>query len=205
MGLDRDDTTRASGDELEQRLWQHVTSRIPEGWEREIGCGRGWLPIVLKLLRDVDDVWRGFPVEGAPERCWCPVQVKEKFGGLRFYVHVLVAPRKTDPPERVADVNDRTQRMNALIRRAEEACAAVCEDCGGASTGPRCVNNWVRTVCQPCYDRWLEEDVERLKEVNKAGRRRTLDTTRMTFNLMDVKERERRGFGGAPPGPAPGA
>jgi hypothetical protein len=204
MSVDPNDTTRAASDDLQQRLWQVVTSRIPEGWEREIGCGRGWLPIILKLLRDIDDVWRGFPADGAPERCWCPVQVKEKFGGLRFYVHVLVAPRKTDPPERIADVNDRTQRMNALIRQAEEACSALCEDCGGTSTGPRWVNNWVRTVCQSCYDRWLEEDVEHLKEVNKAGRKRSLNTTRMYFNLMDVKERERRGFGGAPQGPSPG-
>jgi hypothetical protein len=204
MSAQPDDTTRAAGEDLQQRLLQIVTSRIPEGWEREIGCGRGWLPIILKLMRDIDDVWRGFPVEGSPERCWCPVQVKEKFGGLRFYVQVLVPPRKSDPPERIADANDRTQRMNGLIRQAEAACAAVCEDCGGVSTGPRWVNNWVRTVCQPCYNRWLEEDVEHLKEVNKAGRHRSLNTTRMYFNLMDVKERERRGFGGANPESPPG-
>ena len=95
----------------------------------------------------------------------------------------------------IADVNERTQRMNALIRKAEEDCAGLCEECGGTAGGPRWVNNWVRTVCQACYDRWLEEDVEHLKEVNKAGRRRSLNTTRMYFNLMDVKERERRGFG----------
>ncbi|MBV8879509.1 MAG: hypothetical protein JO332_06085 [Planctomycetaceae bacterium] len=199
MNPDPHDTTRTAADDLRARLWELVTKRIPEGWEPEVNCGRGWLPIVLKLLRDVDDVWRGFPVEGAPERCWCPVEVKEKFGGLRFYVHVLVPPRKTDPPDRIADVNARTQKMNELIRKAEEACAGLCEDCGNAASGPRWVNNWVRTVCQSCYEHWLEEDVEHLKEVNKAHRnKRSLNTTRMYFNLMDVKERERRGFGGPP-------
>jgi len=203
MSGDPHDTTRSLGDDLRARLWQLVTSRIPEGWEPEVTCERGWLPVVLKLMRDIDEVWRGFPVEGAPERCWCPVEVKEKFGGLRFYVQVLVPPRKTDPPERIADVNDRTQKMNALIRKAEEDCAKICEDCGNVASGPRWVNNWVRTVCQPCYEQWLESDVEHLKEVNKAGRKRSLNTTRMYFNLMDVKERERRGFGGFEGGAKP--
>jgi hypothetical protein len=200
MSGNASDTTRSLGDDLHHRLWELVTSRIPEGWEREVSCGRGWLTIILRLMRDIDEVWRGFPVEGAPERCWCPVEVKEKFGGLRFYVHVLVPPRRTDPAGRIADVHERTQRMNALIRKAEGDCATVCEECGNSAGGPRWVNNWVRTVCQSCYDRWLEEDVENLKEVNRAGRRRSLNTTRMYFNLMDVKERERRGFGGAAPG-----
>ena len=203
MTVDPHDTTRSLGDDLHSRLWELVTSRIPQGWEPEVSCGRGWLPIILKLMREIDDVWRGFPADGAPQSCWCPVEVKEKFGGLRFYVQVLVPPRKTDPPERIADVNDRTQKMNALIRKAEGECAAMCEECGNAASGPRWVNNWVRTVCQSCYDRWLEEDVEHLKEVNKAGRHRSLNTTRMYFNLMDLKERERRGFGGATPGPRP--
>lgn len=198
------DTSRTSAaDELRARLWEIVTSRIPEGWEPEVTCERGWLPVILQLMRDIDDIWRGFPVEGAPARCWCPVEVKEKFGGLRFYVHVLVPPRKSDPPERIADVNERTQRMNALIRKAEEDCAKICEDCGNSASGPRWVNNWVRTVCQTCYELWLQEDVEHLKEVNKAGRRRSLNTTRMYFNLMDVKERERRGFSGMDQGPKP--
>jgi len=196
MSTNPHDTTRSMADDLRARLWAGITARIPEGWEPEVTCERGWLPVVLQLMKDIDEAWRGFPVEGAPERCWCPVEVKEKFGGLRFYVQVLVPPNKADPAERIADVNARTQKMNDLIRKAEEACSKICEDCGNATTGPRWVNNWVRTVCQPCYENWLEADVEHLKEVNKAGRKRSLNTTRMYFNLMDVKERERRGFGG---------
>src|SRR5882672_8393132 len=196
-------THRTPADELRARLWLSVTSRIPEGWTREVHCGRGWLQVVLKLMKDIDAVWRDFPVDVAPERCWCPVEVKEKFGGLRFYPQVLVSARKTDTEERIADVNKRAQKMSDLIRAAEEECAKLCEDCGNESTGPRWVNNWVRTVCQGCYDLWLAEDVEQLKEVHKAGRKRSLNTTRMYFNLMDVKERERRGFGGAEGGPPP--
>jgi hypothetical protein len=203
MTVNPHDTTRSIGDDLHARLWALVTSRIPQGWDPEVTCGRGWLPVVLKLMRDIDDVWRGFPVDGAPERCWCPVEVKEKFGRLRFYVNVLVAPRKSDPADRIQDVNERTQKMNDLVHKAEEECSKICEDCGSTSSGPRWVNNWVRTVCQSCYDQWLEDDVENLKDENKAKRKRSLNTTRMYFNLMDVKERERRGFGGLEGGPPP--
>lgn len=61
-------------------------------------------------------------------------QVKEKFGGLRFYM--------------TASSNE----MEELIGQAEKACAALCEDCG--KPGEECTDGWVRTLCPACVDRY---------------------------------------------------
>jgi len=58
------------------------------------------------------------------------VQVKEKFGTLRFYIG---GP----------DWND--ERVNAIVRRAEQRSAVECEDCGAA--GERRGGGWIRTLC----------------------------------------------------------
>lgn len=102
-----------------------ILRRIPDGWGRFIGCSRGWYPIVVRLdqvLAEVD-----------PE--YVLLQVKEKFGGLRYYY------RQAHP--------DRRAEMDALVSVAEEEAARTCEDCG--APGVLCeASHWYRTLCPPC-------------------------------------------------------
>lgn len=58
------------------------------------------------------------------------VQVKEKFGGLRFYVH---------------DGND---EADALIRQAMEESNTTCEWCG--APGKHVSDGWILTLCESC-------------------------------------------------------
>lgn len=58
------------------------------------------------------------------------VQVKEKFGTLRFYIG---GP----------DFND--ERVQAIVRRAERRSAVECEECGAAGKGRG--GGWIRTLC----------------------------------------------------------
>lgn len=58
------------------------------------------------------------------------VQVKEKFGTLRFYIG---GP----------DFND--ERVQAIVRRAEERSCVECETCGAA--GKRRGGGWIQTLC----------------------------------------------------------
>ncbi len=78
----------------------------------------GWLPIIKKLCASLMNT------ENPP----VAVQVKEKFGGLRFYV-------------------DRSsQEQDDLIRLAEGKASRTCEVCGapGALKNDR---GWYRTSC----------------------------------------------------------
>lgn len=72
------------------------------------------------------------------------MQVKEKFGGLRFYIDG--AP--TDKADEIYDAID----------EAEEESLTICEKCGdpGEARG----GGWVRTLCDSCsYDRYKDAGV----------------------------------------------
>lgn len=115
--------------------------------------GFGWHPIVMRLMAAIDallddEVARGFRV----------VQVKEKFGGLRFYVdlndrrditvdligvgRMLVYDQEDEgtparPPE--------LERIYELIRAAEQEAAKTCEICGAPGALRR--SGWQVTLC----------------------------------------------------------
>lgn len=88
-----------------------------------IECDAGWLPIVAKLCTDIQNhiVSEGLCQTRA-------VQIKEKFGALRFYVDVS---------------ND---HIEDLIDLAEHASASICEVCGEA--GKRENSYWIKTLCE---------------------------------------------------------
>ena len=58
-------------------------------------------------------------------------QVKEKFGGLRFYVD---------------NCDDYTR---GVIAMAESMSYRICEDCG--NLGKKRSGGWIRTLCDSCY------------------------------------------------------
>ena len=109
-----------------------------------VECGEGWRKLYQPLL-DLAALYN-IPV----------FQVKEKFGGLRFYVGSS------------GDV-EKDQWMDAVIRAVETASFHTCEDCGEdgsegwdegtgkprwkATTGQ---SGWIRTLCRPCREKWEE-------------------------------------------------
>lgn len=95
------------------------------GYTRELALksvGKGWAPIINRLF-DIKP----------PQTV--VIQVKEKFGGLRFYVdHSTIDYEKE-------------------IRKAENESFTVCEDCGstvGVSIEPLFGRSWVLTLCSRC-------------------------------------------------------
>ena len=55
------------------------------------------------------------------------LQIKEKFGGLRFYTET------------------NTEKLDELIRQAEEKCSHTCEECG--KEGTMTTSGWMRVLC----------------------------------------------------------
>lgn len=99
-------------------------------------CGNGWEPLIrdlsqqLEWLNENTNLW----VEA--------LQVKEKYGTLRFYVTY----RAGDGPW--ADIAD------ALIDCAEMRSEFTCEACGGIGVTRH--DGWVRTLCDACEEKRLQ-------------------------------------------------
>jgi len=95
---------------------------IEEGRKYIKGCvGPGWGPLLDRLVDDLLELgWNGKLL-----------QVKEKFGGLRFYT------------------TWETDRMSTRINQAEEESYRTCEHCG--SPGEARGSGWISIRCNSCY------------------------------------------------------
>lgn len=86
--------------------------------------GAGWGPLVERLYNACDH--QGVAI----------LQIKEKFGGLRFYV---------------GGASDSTLQ---LIEAAEDESRKTCELCGKAG-GQRVERGWVWTRCDECWEKQI--------------------------------------------------
>lgn len=73
-------------------------------------------------------------VEEKRQRIPVAVQVKEKFGMLRFYVQ------------------NATDEQMQLISFAENLSSRICEKCGSMKDAVPGGNGWVKTLCPPCRE-----------------------------------------------------
>lgn len=95
-------------------------------------CGDGWYPLLNALCRKL--MWDGRDHEHKWVRQDPPVvvQVKEKFGGLRFYV------------DSSTDIDD------AIIEFAELLSYSICENCGSMKDVSQ-TKGWIKTRCLSCH------------------------------------------------------
>jgi hypothetical protein len=107
--------------------------KIFEGRYGGFSCGPGWYPILEKLCANIQSHidWKNEQFEkygrGEAVPQVVAAQIKEKFGGLRFYY----------------DGGDDTVR--GMVRMAEAWADSSCEDCG--APGRQRNNGWIRTLC----------------------------------------------------------
>lgn len=87
-----------------------------------VECGSGWYPIIEECAKKLE----ALNVEGL-----YATQIKEKFGGLRFYTSCC---------------ND---EINKIINEAEDACSKTCELCGQPGECDS-THGWWKTVCVEC-------------------------------------------------------
>jgi hypothetical protein len=95
------------------------------GWSVPVPeCQDGWQGLISPLVRLCNE--RGVTI----------LQIKEKFGTLRFYV------------------GSADDEVYAAIDRAEKQSAQVCEACGKPAV-TRSNGNWFKTLCDEHARRWL--------------------------------------------------
>ena len=102
-------------------------------------CGDGWFELIYELSKRIS--------EYDPEVV--AVQVKEKFGTLRFYIH------------------GGDEKVDDMIDQAEWESSETCEACGklGSLRG----TSWVITLCENCWKKRLAEDQGECVEMEKKG------------------------------------
>lgn len=139
-----------------QKAYAPLVKRVPEDCSDQIfiytlSCGLGWKKLIFGLVDELDKIWEGFQGKRG-NRNWAILQVKEKFGGLRFYVGY--------PEYDAEDAMARRERSSEAIRLAEEKSFKICERCGkpGTTTG----QGYIATVCWKCEKRWQQRTAKGL-------------------------------------------
>lgn len=117
-----------------------------------ISCGSGWKNIIFNLVAEMDKIWTGYMRKPGRD-AWKLLQLKEKFGGLRFYVQY--------PESEDSDAKDRKEQSYAAIDFAETQAWKTCERCGkeGHTMSFR---YYIATVCDECEERWKERSKKNL-------------------------------------------
>lgn len=92
-----------------------------------IECGYGWYGIILPIIYKIEEYNK--------TNLDSPIviqQIKEKFGGLRFYVD--------NAPNYIMD----------MIDKAEDLSYYICEKCGSCIDVTTEGRGWIKTLCKEC-------------------------------------------------------
>jgi hypothetical protein len=106
-----------------------------------IECNEGWYDIVDRLSKEINDFATTLNSNG-DEQPITVVQIKEKFGGLRYYLNYY-------------NLSDETiYKVEQMVREAEKESGKSCEDCGAPAEmcSPR--KYWMKTICIPCREKY---------------------------------------------------
>lgn len=116
-----------------------------------LDCGDGWFDLIDTLCANIqrhvdwlvaeqkrrftyDDSFTEDDMKPEEDLQVVAAQVKEKFGGLRFYFE------------------GGDDEVSGMVQMAESMSYHVCEDCG--NKGILRKGGWYRTMCDPCNDTW---------------------------------------------------
>ncbi len=111
----------------EQTLLAPVNARFTREGAR-VECGPGWIPILLECDAGL----------AAIDSEYTLMQVKEKFGMLRYYFH--------------SEIEGNYPAMREIVRLAELASAISCEKCGAPGTGQFSRTGHMQTLCNEHFN-----------------------------------------------------
>ncbi len=97
-----------------------------------LSIGMGWLPMIEEMSAKVETILNKFIIENPGEKFPTAVQVKEKFGTLRFYTNII------------------NKEVDDIISEYEDKSYTVCENC--SSPGTIRPEGWHRVLCNSCEE-----------------------------------------------------
>ena len=109
---------------------KQMEERFPKMFAEPYGgfcCGEGWWPILTNLCANIQHHldWKNKNSEVVPQVT--VNQIKEKFGGLRFYY------------------SGGDDEISGMVRMAEVWAGNSCEECG--APGESRQGGWIKTLC----------------------------------------------------------
>lgn len=124
---------------IRNEFWKKLYNAFPELFKHKddkrqslmyfgIEIDKGWYPIIYELTKKIYDInKKNKDIQTEV------VQIKEKFGGLRYYIH------------------SGTDEIFKLIRDAEKKSYETCEICG--APGKLNTKGWYKTLCDKHWNR----------------------------------------------------
>ncbi len=103
--------------------------------------GPGWQSLIEQVHKDLSAVAPGYQI----------LQIKEKFGGLRYYVAL---------PNTITEAQ--SNAAHSIVSIAESASLTLCEECGTKDDVSNAGPGWIRTLCPECREEWKAKRAERL-------------------------------------------
>ena len=107
-----------------RRKVKTLEDRFAPGWISYVGVGRGWYQLIVDCDAELAAIDPGYQI----------LQIKEKFGGLRYYIQ----PSGSD--QAIAD------QLNEITTRYEKLAQETCEDTGRPGVLMRSIGGWYRTL-----------------------------------------------------------
>jgi hypothetical protein len=95
-------------------------------------CGDGWYMLIKQLMESIE--WHLDPEHSFPRKERLPFQIdqiKEKFGGLRFYY------------------SGGDERIHGMVSLAESLSYHICEFCGSTKNVTQ-TTGWITSLCEDC-------------------------------------------------------
>lgn len=114
-----------------QRYYDIKESAMPWGFE----CSDGWYWLLDNLCSKLQ-----WDIDKNKQPQIEATQVKEKFGGLRFYTA------------------GETERQDGMISLAMHMSNSICEECGSTEGVEQTTQGWIRTLCKECKTLANEKD-----------------------------------------------
>lgn len=97
-------------------------------------CGDGWFDLLDTLSSKIEE----YNKTAEEDKRVVAMQVKEKYGGLRFYTNISII------------------EVDEWIKEAERLSDTTCESCGKSPAYKR-GSSWITTLCDECNDSYVKE------------------------------------------------
>jgi hypothetical protein len=101
-----------------EKALQKILDRFEDGYSAYIGVGEGWYPLLFELDERLSEIDPDYRI----------AQIKEKFGGLRYYIE-----------------SKRYDKAQEIVDEIEDRSYTICEITGKPGRPTR-KNGWIKTL-----------------------------------------------------------